>query len=134
MNRRLHGDISLNAPVHDEDRDGQAMDWLVDPALTQETTLAEEQETACRHQALTNAIAKLSPRERRIFTARKLTDEPPTLEQLAAEYRISHERVRQIEARAFQKVKAAMQTHGTVSSHGPLYHGAKYARQQTLQI
>src|SRR6185312_11502944 len=58
MNRRLHGDISLNAPVHDEDRDGQAMDWLVDPALTQETTLAEEQETACRHQALTNAIAK----------------------------------------------------------------------------
>jgi len=134
MNRRLHGDISLNAPVHDEDRDGQAMDWLVDPALTQETTLAEEQETACRHQALTNAIAKLSPRERRIFTARKLTDEPPTLEQLAAEYRISHERVRQIEARAFQKVKAAMQTHGTVSSHGPLYPGAKNARQQTLQI
>ena len=111
MNRRLHGDISLNAPIHDEDEAGQAVDWLVDPAPTQEVRLAEEQETAYRRQCLNSAIAGLNPRERRIFTARWLTDETPTLEELAAEYGVSRERVRQIEQRAFQKVRAAMQTH-----------------------
>jgi RNA polymerase sigma-32 factor len=112
MNRRLHGDISLNAPIHDEDEAGQAVDWLVDPAPTQEVRLAEEQETAYRRQCLNSAIAGLNPRERRIFTARWLTDETPTLEELAAEYGVSRERVRQIEQRAFQKVRAAMQTYG----------------------
>jgi len=112
MNRRLHGDVSLSAPVHDEDDAGQALDWLVDPAPTQEITLAEEQETAHHRQALDDAVANLNPRERRIFTARRLTDEPATLEELAAEHGISRERVRQIEQRAFQKVKAAVQTHG----------------------
>ena len=112
MNRRLRGDVSLNAPVHDDDEAGQAMDWLIDPAPTREMKLAEEQETADRHDALKNAIAKLNPRERRIFTARRLTDDPATLEELAAEYGVSRERIRQIEERAFQKVKAAMQTLG----------------------
>jgi RNA polymerase sigma-32 factor len=112
MNRRLHGDISLNAPIHDEDEAGQAVDWLVDPAPAQEIRLAEEQETAYRRQCLNSAIAGLNPRERRIFTARWLTDETPTLEELAAEYGVSRERVRQIEQRAFQKVRAAMQTYG----------------------
>ena len=70
MNRRLHGDVSLSVPVHDEDEAGQALDWLVDPAPSQEITLAEVQETAHRHEALNGAIAKLNPRERRIFTAR----------------------------------------------------------------
>ena len=112
MNRRLQGDVSLNVPSHDEDEAGQALDWLVEPGPTQETTFAEEQETAYRHQALNGAIAMLNRRERRIFTARWLTDEPPTLEDLAAEHGISRERVRQIEQRAFQKVQAAMQTHG----------------------
>ena len=65
MNRRLHGDISLNAPIHDEDEAGQAVDWLVDPAPTQEIRLAGEQETAYRRQCLNSAIAGLNPRERR---------------------------------------------------------------------
>ena len=112
MNRRLQGDVSLNVPSHDEDEAGQALDRLVEPGPTQETTFAEEQETAYRHQALNSAIAMLNRRERRIFTARWLTDEPPTLEDLAAEHGVSRERVRQIEQRAFQKVQAAMQTHG----------------------
>jgi RNA polymerase sigma-32 factor len=113
MNRRLRGDLSLNAPVHhDEDKAGDALDWLVDPTPTQETTFAEHQETAYRHQVLRSAIATLNPRQRRIFTARWLTDEPPTLEELAAEHGVSRERVRQIEQRAFQKVQAAMQSYG----------------------
>jgi RNA polymerase sigma-32 factor len=116
MNRRLRGDVSLNAPVRDDDEAGQAMDGLVDPTPTREMTLAEEQESAHRHDALKNAIAKLNPRERRIFTARRLTDDPATLEELAAKYGVSRERIRQIEERAFQKVKAAMQTLGQGSS------------------
>ena len=113
MNRRLQGDVSLNAPVHhDEDKAGDVLDWLVDPTPTQETTFAELQETAYRRQALKSAIATLNARERRIFTARRLTDEPPTLEELAAEHGVSHERIRQIEQRAFQKVQAAMQSYG----------------------
>src|SRR5437660_5318611 len=89
MNRRLNGDVSLSAPVHDEDDAGQALDWLVDPAPTQEITLAEEQETAHRRQALNDPVAHLNPRERRIFTARRLPDEPATLEDLAAEHGVS---------------------------------------------
>jgi RNA polymerase sigma-32 factor len=112
MDRRLRGDVSLSAPIHTEDEAGQALDWLVDPAPTHEITLAEEQETAYRRRALNDAIAKLNPRERRIFTARWLTDEPATLEELAAEYGVSRERVRQIEQRAFQKVRGAMQSYG----------------------
>ena len=110
MDRRLHGDVSLNAPIHDEDETGQTLDWLVDPAPTSETTLAEEQETKYRRRALANALANLNPRERNIFTARWLNEESATLEELAVEHGVSRERVRQIEQRAFQKVKAAMLT------------------------
>jgi RNA polymerase sigma-32 factor len=105
------------------------LDWLVDPTPTQEITLAEEQETAYRHRALNNAISNLNQRECRIFTARWLTDEPATLEELAAEYGISGERVRQIEQRAFQKVKAAVQALGH-SSGGPVYASPKNMKQQ----
>jgi len=110
MNRRLHGDVSLSVPVHDEGEAGQALDWLVDPAPTREITLADEQETDHRRQALNNALAKLNPRERRIFTARWLTEESTTPEELAAEHGVSRERVRQIEQRALEKVTAAMRT------------------------
>jgi RNA polymerase sigma factor (sigma-70 family) len=120
MNQRLQGDVSLNAPVHhDEDKAGDALDWLVDPAPTQEMTFAEQQETAYRHQALKSAIATLNPRERRIFTARRLTDGPPTLEELAAEHGVSRERVRQIEQRAFKRCRLRCRVTGaapTVSS------------------
>jgi RNA polymerase sigma-32 factor len=81
-------------------------------AVANQTTFAEQQETVYRHQALEGAIAMLNPRQRRIFTARWLTDELSTLEELAAEYGVSRERVRQIEQRAFQKVQAAMQGYG----------------------
>jgi RNA polymerase sigma-32 factor len=122
MNRRLHGDVSLSVPVHDEGEAGQALDWLVDPAPTREITLADEQETDHRRQALNNALAKLNPRERRIFAARWLTEESATLEELAAEHGVSRERVRQIEQRAFQKVKAAMQTNRRDSGGPPSSH------------
>jgi RNA polymerase sigma-32 factor len=93
MNRRLQGDVSLNAPVHpEEEKAGDALDWLVDPTPTQETTFAEQQENAYRHQALKSAIATLNPRERRILTARWLTDEPPTLEELASEHGVPRTR------------------------------------------
>jgi RNA polymerase sigma-32 factor len=108
MDRRLRGDVSLNVPIHDEDETGQTLDWLVDPAPTSEITLVEEQETKHRREALAGAVAKLNPRERNIFTARWLSEESATLEELAAEHGISRERVRQIEQRAFQKVKTAM--------------------------
>ncbi len=120
MNRRLHGDVSLSAPVHEEDEAGQAQDWLVDPSPTQEIALAEEQETTHRREALHNALAALNPRERQIFTARQLTDEPATLEALAAQHGVSRERIRQIEMRAFQKIKAAMQTRSRDASRPPL--------------
>ena len=120
MNRRLHGDVSLSAPVHEEDEAGQALNWLVDPSPTQEIALAEEQEIAHRREALRNALAALNPRERQIFTARQLTDEPATLEELAAQHGVSRERVRQIEMRAFQKIKAAIQTWGRDAGRPPL--------------
>jgi RNA polymerase sigma-32 factor len=94
--------------------------------------LAEQRETDHRHQALNNALAKLNPRERRIFTARWLTEESATLEELAAEHGVSRERVRQIEQRAFRKVKLAMQKNGQ-GSGAPLCANVKNARQQKLR-
>lgn len=108
MNGRLRADVSLSAPGLDENESGQTSDRLVDHSPSQESTLAQNQEVALRQRALASALAKLKPRERSIFTARRLTDQPPKLEELAAEYGISRERVRQIELRAFQKVQAAV--------------------------
>lgn len=111
MDRRLRGDVSLNVPVADDGGE-QIQDWLADPSETQEATLAERQEATRQHEILQDALGTLNPRERSIFTARRLTEEPASLEQLAVEYGISRERVRQIEQRAFEKVKAAMLTNG----------------------
>ena len=86
------------------------LDCLADSAPTRESTLADEQEAAVRRQALDRALATLNPRERQIFVARRLQDEPAKLEELAAAYGISRERVRQIELRAFQKVQAAVRS------------------------
>jgi RNA polymerase sigma-32 factor len=108
MDRRLRGDLSLNLQHNDAGDVGDALERLVDPSPTHEVTLAEDQELAQRRQALTTAIEKLSPRERHIFTARYLNEDPPKLEALALEYGISRERVRQIEKRSFEKVQSAI--------------------------
>src|SRR3954471_22027806 len=81
MDRRLRADVSLNAPVHEEET-GEMLDWLVDPAPSREITLAEEQETRHRREALSRAVATLTPRERHILTARWLNEQPPTLDEL----------------------------------------------------
>jgi RNA polymerase sigma-32 factor len=118
MNRRLGGDVSLNAPIREDGDSGEWQDWLVDDVSDQETRLAESEEADNRKQALGEALSVLNERERRIFEARRLADDPITLEDLAAEFGVSRERVRQIEVRAFEKVQravksriAAMETH-----------------------
>src|ERR1700716_2437522 len=113
MNRRLGGDASLNAPIRDDGESGEWQDWLVDNSPNQETVMAEHEEFDHRRQALNGAIGVLNPRERRIFEARRLAEEPMTLEDLAAEFGVSRERVRQIEVRAFEKVQSAVK--GTIA-------------------
>ncbi|MCJ2052437.1 RNA polymerase sigma factor RpoH [Methylobacterium sp. J-070] len=107
MNRRLSGDTSLNAPLREEG-EGEWQDWLVDNAPSQETVLAREQEGQNRLSALRDALGVLNPRERRIFEARRLAEDPITLEDLSGEFGVSRERVRQIEVRAFEKVQEAV--------------------------
>jgi len=109
MNRRLSGpDASLNAPMR-ADSENEWQDWLEDKeAVSQETRLAETEESSLRMGLLQVAMAELNDRERHILTERRLKDEPSTLEALAAEYGVSRERVRQIEVRAFEKLQKAM--------------------------
>jgi RNA polymerase sigma-32 factor len=107
MNRRMGGDASLNSPLRDQS-EGEWQDWLVDDAASQESTLAEAEEAGNRLGALREALSVLNPRERRIFEARRLADDPMTLEALSDEFGISRERVRQIEVRAFEKVQSAV--------------------------
>jgi RNA polymerase sigma-32 factor len=108
MNRRLSGDASLNAPVREEADSSEWQDWLVDDSASQETVLAESEELGNRRSALKQALGVLNDRERRIFEARRLSDEPITLEELSGEFGVSRERVRQIEVRAFEKVQKAV--------------------------
>jgi RNA polymerase sigma-32 factor len=107
MNRRLGGDASLNAPIYDDGQAGEWQDTLVDEAPSPEAIVVAHDETDHQHDALVRAIGVLDKRERRIFEARHLADEPTTLEDLAAEFNVSRERVRQIELRAFEKVRTA---------------------------
>ncbi|WP_262272997.1 RNA polymerase sigma factor RpoH [Microvirga yunnanensis] len=109
MNRRLGGDASLNAPLRDEgEGGGEWQDWLVDTNQSQEQVLVEEEEGQNRLAALRSALSVLNPRERRIFEARRLSDDPITLEELSTEFGVSRERVRQIEVRAFEKIQEAV--------------------------
>ncbi len=109
MNRRLGGDTSLNAPLRtDGDGDGEWQDWLVDDSATQEEVLAGNEEAGLRNSMLREALTKLDPRERRVIEARKLQDEPATLEDLSQEFKVSRERIRQIEVRAFDKLQKAV--------------------------
>ena len=97
MNSRLRGDVSLNAPIHEDNDSGEWLDWLVDEAASdQEARMAEDEQTNNRLRALDNALGILNKREQRIFQARRLADRPITLENLAAEFGVSRERVRQI--------------------------------------
>ena len=110
MNRRLGGDASLNAPIRDDGEPGEWQDWLVDTSPSQEAILAESEEYDHRRQALSGAMEVLNPREKRIFEARRLADDPMTLEDLAAGFGVSRERVRPIEVRAFEKVQSAVKS------------------------
>jgi RNA polymerase sigma-32 factor len=110
MNRRLSGggDASLNAPLR-SDSENEWQDWLEDKdAVSQETKLAEDEEQSIRMSLLEEAMTELTDRERHILTERRLKDDPTTLEELASEYGVSRERVRQIEVRAFEKLQKAM--------------------------
>lgn len=108
-NRRLAGrDHSLNTPVTDEYGATEWQDWIEGGEPEQAEVLAEREEVAQRRALLGRALARLDARERRIFTERRLRENPPTLESLAREFSISRERVRQLEARAFRRVQEAV--------------------------
>jgi RNA polymerase sigma-32 factor len=107
MNRRLEGDKSINVPLREDGAIGDWQDHLVDQSPSPEAIVVEQDTTDRRLRALTAAIDVLNERERRIFEARHLNDEPPTLEELADKFNISRERVRQIEVRAFEKIQKA---------------------------
>jgi RNA polymerase sigma-32 factor len=107
MNRRLAGDSSLNSQIR-ADSDGEWQDWLVDDSDSQEDMLVENEEASLRHGLLTDALDKLNERERRVFEARRLQDDPATLEDLSQEFGVSRERIRQIEVKAFEKVQKAV--------------------------
>jgi RNA polymerase sigma-32 factor len=109
MNRRMSGDSSLNSPLRaDADGDGEWQDWLMDDKDSQETVLVENQESQMRNGLLGDALTKLNDRERRVIEARKLQDEPATLDDLSKEFNVSRERIRQIEVRAFEKLQKAV--------------------------
>jgi RNA polymerase sigma-32 factor len=109
MNRRLSGDAPLNAPVRADQESGEWQDWLVDETPNQEERLAESEELSRRKAYLATAMKTLNERERRIFEARRLQDDPATLEDLSTEFGVSRERIRQIEVRAFEKIQRAVQ-------------------------
>ncbi len=109
MNRRMMmgGDASLNVSLN-EDGEGQWQDALADTGPLQDETVAEAQEARLRHALLTEAMGSLNEREQKILTERRLIDDPKTLEDLSQTYKVSRERVRQIEVRAFEKLQKAM--------------------------
>ena len=110
MNRRLSGDASLNAPLRaDTESAGEWQDWLVDDTPDQEERLVESEELERRRSYLARAMTTLNDREKRIFEARRLQEDPATLEDLSTEFGVSRERIRQIEVRAFEKVQKAVQ-------------------------
>ena len=108
MNRWLSGDASLNTPIRDDGESGEWQDWLIDESASQETTLAACDEFDYRRKALVSALCVLNDRERRIFEARRLAENPITLADLASEIGVSRERVRQINVSSFEKVQKAV--------------------------
>ena len=108
MNRRLGGDASLNDTIREGGDSPEWQDWLVDESPDQETTLATSEEFDKRRKALSDALGVLNGRDRRIFEGRRLAEDPISFAELADEFSVSRERVRQIEARAFEKVQKAV--------------------------
>ena len=108
MNQWLSGDASLNAPIRDDGESGEWQDWLVDESASQETTLVACDEFHYRRKALASALSVLNDRERRIFEARRLVEDPIRLTDLASEFGVSRERVRQIDVNSFEKVRKAV--------------------------
>ena len=121
MNRRLGGDVSLNSPIREEGDSGEWQDWLVDESASQESRLAESEEADNRRKALGEALTVLNDRERRIFEARRLAEDPITLEELAEEFGVSRERVRQIGVRAFEKVQKSVKNGALTSALLPAH-------------
>ena len=108
MNRRLGGDASLNGTIREDGDSAEWQDWLVDESPDQEATLAASDEFDNRRKVLSDALGVLNGRDRRIFEGRRLAEDPITLAELADEFGVSRERVRQIEVRAFEKVQKAV--------------------------
>ena len=108
MNGWFSGDASLNAPIREGSDSGEWQDWLVDEGASQETTLAARDEYDYRRKALASALCVLNDRERRIFEARRVAEDPITLADLASEFGVSRERVRQIDVSSFEKVQKAV--------------------------
>ncbi len=123
MNQRLGGDASLNAPMRADEGTSEWQDWLVDDTPDQETTLGNSEEYNERMTLLNNAMGDLNDREKAIFQARRLQENPATLEELAQEYNVSRERIRQIEVRAFEKVQDKVQQQ---DRHRPLERQAAH--------
>ena len=108
MNRRLLGkEKSLNDPIKDEDG-AEWQDWLVDNRTDQELKLSHKQEFAKKKKLMDNSMSILNPREKEILTARRLSEDIVTLEDLSKIYKVSRERIRQIETKAFEKLQKAM--------------------------
>jgi RNA polymerase sigma-32 factor len=110
MNRWLSGDASLNTPIREHSDSGEWQDWLLDEGASQETTLAASDEFDNRRKTLASALCVLNDRERRIFEARRLAEDPITLADLASEFGVSRERVRQIDVSSFSKVQKAVKS------------------------
>jgi RNA polymerase sigma-32 factor len=121
MNRRLGGDASLNATIRADGDSGEWQDCLVDESPDQETTLAASEEFDNRRKALADALGVLDGRARRIFEGRRLAGDPITLAELADEFGVSPERVRQIEVGAFEKVQKSVKNRvATIETSAPL--------------
>jgi RNA polymerase sigma-32 factor len=124
MNRRLGGEVSLNAPIREDSDSAEWQDQLVDESPDQETTLAASEEFDNRCNVLSDALGVLNERDRRILEGRRLAEDPITLAELAGKFGLSRERVRQIEARAFEKVQQAVKNRVTAIEtpvHQPMH-------------
>ena len=108
MNRRMMGqEKSLNDPIKSGETD-EWQDWLVDDNLDQELIISQQQEYDDKKELLKSAMQILNDREKEIIEARRLSESPKTLEELSKKYKISRERIRQIETKAFEKLQKSM--------------------------